>query len=49
MSALSIYLALQISTGRLTYEKVMTKYSSYKEEIDTILTEEGKSNLIKGV
>lgn len=47
MSSLGIYLALQISKGNLTYEKVMSKYSKYKEEIDSILISEGKEDLIK--
>ena len=41
------YLAMQILKGKLTYEKVMTKYSQYKEDIDTILIGEGKDDLIK--
>lgn len=43
------YLALQILKGNLTYEKVMSKYSQYKEDIDKILIEEGKKELIKEV
>ena len=40
------YLALQIMKGRLTYEKVMSKYSKYKEAIDIILMAEGRDDLI---
>lgn len=43
------YFVLQIVNGRLTYEKVMSKYSSYKEEIDLILIEQGKEEFIKEV
>lgn len=40
------YLALQIMKGKLTYEKVMSKYSKYKETIDVILIAEGREDLI---
>lgn len=40
------YLALQIIKGQLTYEKVMTKFSDKKNEIDAILIREGREDLI---
>ena len=40
------YLALQIMKGKLTYEKVMSKYGKYKEAIDAILIEKGREDLI---
>lgn len=46
---MAAYLALQILKGKLTYEKVMSRCSQYKEDIDTILIGEGKDDLIKEV
>lgn len=43
---MATYLALQILKGKLSYEKVMSKYSQYKDDIDTILIGEGKEDLI---
>ena len=43
---MAVYLALQILKGKLSYEKVMSRYSQYKEDIDTILIGEGKDDLI---
>lgn len=40
------YLALQIMKGKLTYEKVISKFSKYKEQIDIILVAEGREDLI---
>lgn len=40
------YLAFQIIEGHLTYEKVMTKFSKDKEEIDAYLREKGREDLI---
>ena len=40
------YLALQIIKGKLTYNKVMSKFSKYKEQIDSILIAEGRNDLI---
>ena len=40
------YLALQIIKGNLTYAKVMSKFSKYKEQIDIILVAEGREDLI---
>ena len=40
------YLALQIIKGKLTYDKVMSKFSQYKEQIDIILVAEGREDLI---
>ena len=40
------YLALQIIKGKLTYDKVMSKFSKYKEQIDIILVSEGREDLI---
>lgn len=40
------YLAMQILKGNLTYAKVMTKFSKYKEAIDIILLAEGRDDLI---
>ena len=40
------YLALQIMKGNLTYDKVMSKFSKYKEQIDIILVSEGREDLI---
>ena len=43
---MAAYLALQIIKGNLDYEKVMSKYGKYKEEIDTMLVKQGKDELI---
>ena len=40
------YLALQIMKGNLTYAKVMSKFSKYKEQIDIMLVAEGREDLI---
>ena len=40
------YLALQIIKGKLTYDKVMSKFSEYKEQIDVILVAKGRKDLI---
>lgn len=40
------YLAFQIIKGNLTYQKVMSKFSEYKNEIDNVLTAEGREALI---
>lgn len=40
------YLALQIIEGKLTYEKVMSKFLKDKEEIDAFLREKGREDLI---
>ena len=40
------YLALQIIKGKLTYEKVISKFGKYKEQIDIILVSEGREDLI---
>ena len=40
------YMASQIIKGHLTYEKVMTKFSKHKEEIDAYLRKEGREDLI---
>ena len=41
-----MYLALQIMKDKLTYDKVMSKFSKYKEQIDAILIEEDREDLI---
>lgn len=41
-----IYLALQITKGKLNYELVVEKYPQYKDDIDTILIGEGREDLI---
>lgn len=43
------YMALQIIKGNLTYQKVMTKFAKHKEEIDAILKEEGREDLIEEI
>lgn len=43
------YLALQIIKGQLTYQKVMTKFSKNKAEIDAILIREGRGDLIEEI
>lgn len=43
------YLASQIIYGKLTYQKVMTKFSSNKEEIDMYLRKKGRENLIEDI
>ena len=39
---MAAYLALQILKEKLSYEKVMSRYSKYKAEIDLILSEQNK-------
>lgn len=43
------YLAFQIIYGKLTYQKVMTKFSANKAEIDAILIREGRGDLIEKI
>lgn len=43
------YLALQIRKGMLTYQKVMTKFSHLKPEIDECLRKEGREDLIEEI
>lgn len=43
---MAAYLALQILKGKLSYEKVLSKYPQYKDDIDTILIAEGREDLI---
>jgi len=43
------YLAFQIIYGQLTYQKVMTKFSANKAEIDAILIREGRGDLIEEI
>lgn len=42
------YLAMRIIQGKLDYVAVTTLYPQYKEDIDEILTNEGKQDLIVG-
>ena len=43
------YMASQIIEGKLTYQKVMTKFSKDKEKIDAYLREKGREDLIEEV
>ncbi len=43
------YLASQIIEGKLTYQKVMTKFSKDKERIDAYLREKGREDLIEDI
>lgn len=43
------YLAMQIMDGMLTYQKVMTKFSDRKAELDAILIREGRGDLIEEI
>lgn len=43
------YLAMQIIKGKLTYEQCANKFPKRKEEIDLILIEEGREDLITEV
>ncbi len=43
------YLALQIMKGKLDYVAVVKRFEKYKDDIDEILTAEGKQDLIKEV
>lgn len=43
------YLAMQIIDGRLTYQKVMTKFADRKAELDAILIREGRGDLIEEI
>lgn len=43
------YLAFQIIYGKLTYQKVMTKFADKKAEIDAILIREGREDLIEEI
>lgn len=43
---MAAYLALQIMKGKLDYVAVIKKFPQHKEDIDTILVAEGKSDLI---
>lgn len=43
------YLALQIIKCNLTYQKVMSKFSGHKAEIDAYLREKGREDLIEDI
>lgn len=43
---MAAYLALQIMKGNLNYVAVVTKFPQYKDDIDTILVAEGRTDLI---
>ena len=47
VNTMAAYLANQILKGKLDYTLVVSRYGSYKEDIDTILIAEGKQDLIK--
>lgn len=47
MSDTIMYIALQIIKGNLIYTNVVTKYPSYKSDIDVILTDKGREDLIQ--
>ena len=47
VNVMANYLANQIRKGRLDYTLVISRYSEFKEDIDTILIAEGKQDLIK--
>ncbi|MDO5795319.1 MAG: hypothetical protein Q4Q00_14175, partial [Turicibacter sp.] len=47
VNTMAAYLANQILKGKLDYELVVSRYGTYKEDIDTILIAEGKQDLIK--
>ena len=46
LNTMAAYLANQILKGRLDYTLVISRYSEFKEDIDTILIAEGKQDLI---
>lgn len=43
---MDIYLAMRITQGKLDYMAVTTLYPRFKEDIDKILVNEGKQDLI---
>ena len=43
------YMASQIIDGKLTYQKVMTKFSKDKDRIDAYLREKGREDLIEEI
>jgi len=43
---MAAYLASRIEIGKLDYKAVVTKYPQFKEEINTILTNDGFESLI---
>lgn len=43
---MAAYLAMRIEQGKLDYTAVVTKFTQYKADIDTILTADGKQSLI---
>lgn len=43
------YMASQIIEGKLTYQKVMTKFAKDKDRIDAYLREKGREDLIEDV
>lgn len=42
-----LYLTKRIMEGKLNYVAVVTKFPQYKADIDAILTDEGKEDLIQ--
>lgn len=40
------YLAMRIEAGKLNYTTVITRYPQFKEDIDTILVNDGFQDLI---
>ncbi len=43
---MAVYLAMRIETGKLDYTSVVTKYSQFKSDIDSILVADGHQDLI---
>jgi hypothetical protein len=43
---MSAYLAMQILKGKLSYEQCVSKFPKYKEEIDAIIRDQGREDLI---
>lgn len=43
---MAAYLAMRIEDGKLDYTAVVTRYPQFKADIDTILINDGKQDLI---
>lgn len=43
------YIARRIEKGALKYSEIVPKWSSYKEDIDKILKEDGYEGLIENI
>lgn len=46
VSSMVAYLAMQILKGKLSYKQCISRFPQYKEEIDVIIRDQGREDLI---